>query len=93
MTKWIAVNCSKCQNAAGEGQYCMEDGKMQLLAVKLFKYCIDLIPNPSEQPTFTDFLVSDLVNTAKIHATHRFLIQGRQSQSIYTLVSVIWYSF
>lgn len=65
----------------------MEDGEMQLLAVKLFKYCIDLVPNPSEQPVFTDFLVSDLVNTAKIHATHRFLIQGRQSQRIYALVS------
>lgn len=65
----------------------MEDGEMQLLAVKLFKYCIDLAPNPSEQPVFTDFLVSDLVNTAKIHATHRFLIQGRQSQRIYALVS------
>lgn len=60
---------------------------MQLLAVKLFKYCIDLTPTPCEQPVFTDFLVSDLVNTAKIHATHRFLIQGRQSQRIYALVS------
>ncbi|CAO0803148.1 unnamed protein product [Mucor circinelloides] len=86
LTKWIAVNCSKCENAVGEGQYCMEDGEMQLLAVKLFKYCIDLAPNPSEQPVFTDFLVSDLVNTAKIHATHRFLIQGRQSQRIYALI-------
>ncbi|KAL9550738.1 hypothetical protein MBANPS3_004588 [Mucor bainieri] len=86
LTKWIAVNCSKCENAIGEGQYCMEDGEMQLLAVKLFKYCIDLIPNPSEQPVFTDFLVSDLVNTAKIHATHRFLIQGRRSQRIYALI-------
>ncbi|CAO3639725.1 unnamed protein product [Mucor fragilis] len=86
LTKWIAVNCSKCGNAVGEGQYCMEDGEMQLLAVKLFKYCIDLTPTPCEQPVFTDFLVSDLVNTAKIHATHRFLIQGRQSQRIYALI-------
>ncbi|KAI8642267.1 HECT-like ubiquitin-conjugating enzyme-binding-domain-containing protein [Parasitella parasitica] len=86
LTKWIAINCSKCQNAVGEGHYCMEDDEMQLLAVKLFKYCIDLTPNPLEQPVFTDFLVSDLVNAAKIHATHRFLIQGRQSQRIYALI-------
>lgn len=59
---------------------------MQLLAVKLFKYCIQLLPTLSEQPIFTDYFVSDLVNTAKIHATHRFLIEGRQSQNIYTLV-------
>jgi hypothetical protein len=59
---------------------------MKLLAVKLFKYCITLSPIISEKPTFIDYLISDLVNTAKIHATHRFLIQGRQSQKIYALV-------
>ncbi|CEP09082.1 hypothetical protein [Parasitella parasitica] len=86
LSKWIAVNCSKCQSPIGEGQYCMEDDEIKLQAVKLFKYCIDLLPNPSERPIFTDFLVSDLVNTAKIHATHRFLVQGRQSQRIYALI-------
>lgn len=45
-----------------------------------------MLPTLSEQPVFTDYFVSDLVNTAKIHATHRFLIEGRQSQNIYTLV-------
>ncbi len=71
----------------GEGQYCMEENQMQLLAVKLFKYRISLLPTLSEQPVFTDYFVSDLVNTAKIHGTHRFLIEGRQNQNIYTLVS------
>lgn len=60
---------------------------MKLLAVKLFKYCITLLPALPEQPVFTDYFVSDLVNTAKIHATHRFIIEGRQNQKIYTLVS------
>lgn len=74
----------------GEGQYCIEDEQMKLLAVKLFKYCITISPTQvsnDEKPTFIDYLISDLVNTAKIHATHRFLIQGRQSQNIYALVS------
>ncbi|KAG2231749.1 HECT-like ubiquitin-conjugating enzyme-binding-domain-containing protein [Thamnidium elegans] len=85
-TKWIAVNCSSCHHVVGEGQYCKENEKMVLLAVKLFKYCISIVPSLNEQPQFTDYLVSDLINTAKIHATHRFLIQGRQSQNIYALI-------
>ncbi|KAI7896441.1 ubiquitin-conjugating enzyme E2-binding protein [Mucor mucedo] len=85
-TKWIAVNCSKCKNVIGEGQYCVEDDALKLLAVKIFKYCITIVPALPEHPEFTDYLVSDLINTAKIHATHRFLIQGRQSQNIYALI-------
>ena len=50
------------------------------------------MPALSEKPTFTDYFVSDLVNTAKIHATHRFLIEGRQNQKIYTLVSKEYWS-
>ncbi|KAI7904890.1 ubiquitin-conjugating enzyme E2-binding protein [Cokeromyces recurvatus] len=86
LTKWIAINCSYCKNAIGEGQYCIENNEEQLLAVKLYKYCIQLQPTLVEQPTFTDFLVSDLVNTAKTHATHRFLIQGQQSQHAFVLI-------
>ncbi|KAI8888384.1 hypothetical protein K501DRAFT_173388 [Backusella circina FSU 941] len=40
-----------------------------------------------------DFFVCDLINAAKIHATHRFLIQGRQSERIYSLVSVFIYTY
>ncbi|KAI9483706.1 MAG: HECT-like ubiquitin-conjugating enzyme-binding-domain-containing protein [Benjaminiella poitrasii] len=86
LTKWIAVNCSNCKNSIGEGQYCIENDEKQLLAVKLYKFCIRVQPTLSEQPTFTDFFVSDLVNIAKIHATHRFLIQGQQSQQTYVLI-------
>jgi hypothetical protein len=63
---------------------------MQLLAFKLFKYCVEVKPHLIEQPVFTDFFVCDLINAAKIHATHRFLIQGRQSERIYSLVSVVF---
>lgn len=87
MTKWIAVNCSKCGNAVGEGQYCKEGNDTVLLSVKLYKYCLNIEPRLSEQPTFTDFFISDLINTAKVHATHRFIIQGQQSHTTYALVS------
>ncbi|KAI8080198.1 HECT-like ubiquitin-conjugating enzyme-binding-domain-containing protein, partial [Gilbertella persicaria] len=86
LTKWIAINCSKCHHAIGEGQYCQENQLLQLLAVKLFKYSVTPIPTPVEQPVFTDFFISDLVNAAKIHATHKFLIQGRQNEQIYSLI-------
>lgn len=68
---------------------------MVLMSLKLFKYCITIVPSLPEQPTFTDYFVSDLINTAKIHATHRFLIQARQSEKIYTLVSpmVLFYIY
>ncbi|PHZ14204.1 uncharacterized protein RHIMIDRAFT_278433 [Rhizopus microsporus ATCC 52813] len=86
MTKWIAINCSHCQQAVGEGQYCIENDQIQLLAVKLFKYSISILPNLQEQPGFIDFFVSDLISTAKIHATHKFLIQGRQSTRHFALI-------
>ncbi|ORE14887.1 hypothetical protein BCV71DRAFT_229030 [Rhizopus microsporus] len=88
MTKWSAINCSHCQQAVGEGQYCIENDQIQLLAVKLFKYSISILPNLQEQPGFIDFFVSDLISTAKIHATHKFLIQGRQSTRHFALVTI-----
>ncbi|KAG0741520.1 hypothetical protein G6F23_007521 [Rhizopus arrhizus] len=33
-----------------------------------------------------DFFVSDLINTAKIHATHKFIIQGRQSEHNFAFI-------
>ncbi len=63
-----------------------KDGQVQLLAIKLFKYSISISPILHEQPQFIDFFVSDLINTAKIHATHKFIIQGRQSEHNFAFV-------
>ncbi|KAI8970215.1 ubiquitin-conjugating enzyme E2-binding protein [Mycotypha africana] len=70
-TKWITLNCRKCKHALGEGQYTIESNNQLIFP---------------HQPSFIDFFVSDLVSTARVHATHRFLIQGRQSHRIYALV-------
>ncbi|KAI8368678.1 ubiquitin-conjugating enzyme E2-binding protein [Choanephora cucurbitarum] len=83
-TKWVAIHCSACDHVVGEGQY---NEASELLAAKMFKYTISPLPSPSGQPAFTDFLMSDLVNAAKTHATHKFLIQGRQSEQVYCLVN------
>ncbi|KAI9023028.1 HECT-like ubiquitin-conjugating enzyme-binding-domain-containing protein [Phycomyces nitens] len=85
-TKWITVNCSNCAMPLGEGQYEKYDEEPVLRAVKLFKYCVSILPTPCEVPTFMDFLVCDLVNAAKAHATYRFLIQGRNTGKIYCLI-------
>ncbi|KAI9259394.1 ubiquitin-conjugating enzyme E2-binding protein [Sporodiniella umbellata] len=86
ITKWAAVNCKRCQHAVGEGQFNMEDGKMVLMSMKLFKYSISLLSKNCEPLSFVDLFVSDLVNTAKVHATHRFIIQGRQSTRNFALI-------
>ncbi|KAL0096102.1 HECT-like ubiquitin-conjugating enzyme-binding-domain-containing protein [Phycomyces blakesleeanus] len=89
-TKWITVNCTSCSMPLGEGQYEKYDEEPILRAVKLFKYCVSILPTPTltpcEMPTFMDFLVCDLVNAAKAHATYRFLIQGRNTGKIYCLI-------
>lgn len=87
LTKWIAINCSRCGNSLGEGQYCQEGDDTVLLSVKLYKYCVNIKPEVSEKPTFIDFFLSDLINIAKVHATPRFIIQGQQSHTPYALVS------
>ncbi|KAG0184913.1 hypothetical protein DFQ28_010257 [Apophysomyces sp. BC1034] len=61
--------------------------KVVMFAVKLFKYCVTVVSSLHlQQPTFIDFLVHDLIDAAKAHATYRFLIQGKQSSRIYALI-------
>ena len=37
-------------------------------------------------PTFMEFLLYDLFDAAKAHATYRFIIHGRKTKQIYALV-------
>jgi hypothetical protein len=62
------------------------DDSLALMAAKLFKYCVTLQPTPDELPGFMDFVVGDLIEAAKVHATHRFIIQGKKSHRIHALV-------
>ena len=40
----------------------------------------------SSLPTFMEFLLYDLFDAAKAHATYRFIIQGRKTKQVYALV-------
>ncbi|KAI9263189.1 Aldehyde/histidinol dehydrogenase [Phascolomyces articulosus] len=85
--KWISIHCSKCEEPLGEGQYEQkQEGGISLLAAKFYKYCIALLPAEQPFPTFLEFLVYDLFDAAKAHATYRFLIQGRKNKRIYALL-------
>ncbi|KAI8391356.1 HECT-like ubiquitin-conjugating enzyme-binding-domain-containing protein [Radiomyces spectabilis] len=86
MSKWIMFNCNQCGHPIGEGQYEQRDEEIKLLAAKFFKYCVSILPSLKYQPTFIDFFVCDLLEAAKVHATHRFIIQGRNSSQIYALL-------
>ncbi|KAI7872150.1 HECT-like ubiquitin-conjugating enzyme-binding-domain-containing protein [Spinellus fusiger] len=85
-TKWIAIQCTHCNAPLGEGHYEQHKEAKVLRAVKLFKYCVSIHPSPAAQPTFIDFLVCDMVEAAKAHATYRFIIQGRSSEKVYALI-------
>ncbi|KAI8084936.1 ubiquitin-conjugating enzyme E2-binding protein [Halteromyces radiatus] len=87
MTKWISINCNTCGKVIGEGLYeCQKDQELNMLALKLYKYCLTIQPNPPELPDFMNFVVGDMVDAAKVHATHRFVIQGKKSSRVYALV-------
>ncbi|KAI8341174.1 HECT-like ubiquitin-conjugating enzyme-binding-domain-containing protein [Chlamydoabsidia padenii] len=88
MTKWISVNCGDCGKVVGEGQYerKQDESSLNLMAVKLYKYCVTLQPTPGELPGFIDFVVGDLIEAAKVHATHRFIIQGKKSNRVHALI-------
>ncbi|KAI9488520.1 HECT-like ubiquitin-conjugating enzyme-binding-domain-containing protein [Zychaea mexicana] len=86
-TKWLSIHCTQCQAPLGEGQYEQkEDGNISLLATKFYKYCVAVLPAKPILPTFLEYLVYDLFDAAKAHATYRFLIQGRKSKRIYALL-------
>ncbi|KAG0165229.1 hypothetical protein DFQ30_008738 [Apophysomyces sp. BC1015] len=86
-TRWVSVTCSKCNGPLGEAQCERQDSQVVMFAVKLFKYCVTVVSSLHlQQPTFIDFLVHDLIDAAKAHATYRFLIQGKQSSRIYALI-------
>lgn len=63
------------------------------MEVKIFKYCINLQPTIDENPNFINFVASDMINAAKVHATRKYLIQGRKSNQIYALVCMMSYFF
>ncbi|KAI7851663.1 HECT-like ubiquitin-conjugating enzyme-binding-domain-containing protein [Circinella umbellata] len=87
--KWIPIHCTKCQEPLGEGQYEQnQEGETSLLATKFYKYCISILPMEQQQPlpTFMEFLLYDLFDAAKAHATYRFIIQGRKTKQIYALL-------
>ncbi|KAI8980486.1 HECT-like ubiquitin-conjugating enzyme-binding-domain-containing protein [Pilobolus umbonatus] len=85
-TKWISVNCTQCHHYMGEGQYYIQDKQQELLAVKLYKYNASILPEIDEKPSLNDLFISDMVSASKIHATHRYIIQGRQSNKIHGLI-------
>ncbi|KAF7723912.1 hypothetical protein EC973_001535 [Apophysomyces ossiformis] len=85
-TRWVTLLCEKCNKPLGEAQCEQQETKTVMLAIKLFKYSVTLPLSPLERPNFIEFLVHDLVDAAKAHATYRFLIQGKQSNRIYALL-------
>ncbi|CAO3613054.1 unnamed protein product [Cunninghamella blakesleeana] len=86
-TKWIPINCGKCGKVLGEGHYERQNDKdLNLMEVKIFKYCIKLQPTIDETPNFINFVAGDMINAAKVHATRKYLIQGRKSNRIYALI-------
>ncbi|KAI8060207.1 HECT-like ubiquitin-conjugating enzyme-binding-domain-containing protein [Gongronella butleri] len=88
LTKWIAVNCYHCGKVMGTGQFERRDDNERMMAVKLFKYCVDILPENTQRarPEFMHMLVGDMMEAARAHATRRFLIQGQKSDKIYALV-------
>ncbi|ORZ24382.1 ubiquitin-conjugating enzyme E2-binding protein [Absidia repens] len=87
MTKWISINCKSCGKVVGEGHYeRQQDKELNMMALKLYKYCVTPQPTPSELPMFLNFVVGDLIDAAQVHATHRFIIQGRKTGRVYALL-------
>ncbi|ORX49164.1 hypothetical protein DM01DRAFT_1338353 [Hesseltinella vesiculosa] len=88
LTKWISINCGHCGKVMGDGQFERQDGCERVMAVKLFKYCVQILPKNEQltRPEFINMLVGDMMEAAKAHATRKFLIQGRKTSKIYALI-------
>ncbi|CAG8510274.1 44565_t:CDS:2 [Gigaspora margarita] len=95
--KWRPLNCNRCLCPIGEGLYQKMEGEndaseLSLLAIKFHKHAIfiELESDTNELITqrypFSAFIIADLFEAAKAHATYRFIIEGQNSNQSYALI-------
>ncbi|CAG8725930.1 3106_t:CDS:2, partial [Acaulospora morrowiae] len=97
--KWRPMSCSRCLSPIGEGLYSTFDEPDTIpLAIKFNKYLtiIELEENKESLECgsssvhmcrFTAIIATDFLEAAKAHATYRFIIEGRKSN---TPLILIW---
>ncbi|KAJ3036200.1 hypothetical protein HDV00_002996 [Rhizophlyctis rosea] len=83
--RWIEAICTRCHSPLGECFYDLpKEGEPianNLLAVKLYKYCVDSVtslPNTVTYKPFISHLADDLLENASVHATYRFSVTAKE---------------
>ncbi|KAG0093924.1 hypothetical protein BGZ92_000039 [Podila epicladia] len=86
--RWRPLACSRCLSPVGDGWYQsrLEDGSdLEMIQVKFHKYMVRFMgQNPSSgltldipQQRFLSYLAAEIFESARHHATYRFIVQDR----------------
>ncbi|KAG0342423.1 hypothetical protein BG000_004720 [Podila horticola] len=86
--RWRPLACSRCLSPVGDGWYQsrLEDGSdLEIIQVKFHKYMVRFVgQNPSTgraleipQQRFLSYLAAEIFESARHHATYRFIVQDR----------------
>ncbi|KAF9439021.1 hypothetical protein BGZ76_001473 [Entomortierella beljakovae] len=88
--KWRPIACSRCMHPVGDGWYQSKSERetdLEVLQVKFHKYMVDFIGKDEitgtsltiPRQSFPAYVAAEMFESARHHATYRFILQDRLS--------------